>query len=399
MLAPGVARGAWAGLCACLIGIGLARFAYTPLIPVLIGAGWFAPGEAAYLGAANLAGYLVGALLAAPIARRVPAARVLRFMMVLVGIAFLACAIRLPFAWFFAWRFAAGLAGGTLMALAAPTVMAITPGPLRGRIGGIMFSGVGIGVVVAGTLLPLLIRARVEAAWIALGMVTLALAASSWNGWPAAPLSLDTPTARPSGGAWALILQYGLCSVGLVPHMVFLVDFVARGLGRGVDLGAVFFLVYGAGALVGPLAAGFVSDRIGFRRALHWALPVQAIAVALPLLSTHGAVLALSSFIVGAFTPGIVSVVMGRAQEIAGGDPLRHRAIWGAATASFGAFQAIAAYRMAFMFARSDGAYATLFTAGSAALILACLLDVWPMGGKADRFAAPSSTRRPSASA
>ena len=71
-----------AGLCAVLVGIGLARFAYTPLIPALIDAQWFTAAEAAYLGAANLAGYLAGALLAARHgARAVPAPSVLRAMM------------------------------------------------------------------------------------------------------------------------------------------------------------------------------------------------------------------------------------------------------------------------------------------------------------------------------
>ena len=69
-----------AGLCAVLVGIGLARFAYTPLIPALIAAQWFTAAEAAYLGAANLAGYLAGALLGAgdgarPVPRRPCCAR------------------------------------------------------------------------------------------------------------------------------------------------------------------------------------------------------------------------------------------------------------------------------------------------------------------------------------
>jgi hypothetical protein len=53
-------RSAWratlSGFSASLVGIGLARFAYTPLLPAIIGARWFAPSSAAYLGAANLAG-------------------------------------------------------------------------------------------------------------------------------------------------------------------------------------------------------------------------------------------------------------------------------------------------------------------------------------------------------
>jgi hypothetical protein len=104
--------GAWratvAGLCASLVGIGLARFAYTPLIPALISAGWFNPAQAAYLGAANLTGYLAGALLARRTAASVPTATLLRSMMLVETAAFFACAAPLPFSWFFVWRFAAG---------------------------------------------------------------------------------------------------------------------------------------------------------------------------------------------------------------------------------------------------------------------------------------------------
>jgi hypothetical protein len=44
------------GLCASLIGIGLAHFAYTPLLAVLIQAHWFSAPDVVYLGAANLVG-------------------------------------------------------------------------------------------------------------------------------------------------------------------------------------------------------------------------------------------------------------------------------------------------------------------------------------------------------
>src|SRR5262245_39046677 len=76
----GLWRATLAGLCASLVGIGLARFAYTPLIPVLVTEQWFAPSQAVYLGAANLAGYLVGALGARRMSTHVPVTTVLRAM-------------------------------------------------------------------------------------------------------------------------------------------------------------------------------------------------------------------------------------------------------------------------------------------------------------------------------
>src|SRR6201990_1534683 len=83
--------GALAGACSSLVGIGLARFAYTPLLPAIIDAHWFAASTAAYLGAANLGGYLAGALLGGYLARRANATHVLRAMMLLATIAFVAC--------------------------------------------------------------------------------------------------------------------------------------------------------------------------------------------------------------------------------------------------------------------------------------------------------------------
>ena len=124
------------GLCASLIGIGLARFAYTPLLPELIAAHWFAPSQAAYLGAANLLGYLAGALLAQTIAARISGVMTLRAMMLVATAAFFACAIPLSFLWFFLWRFASGLSGGVLMVLVAPTVLPHVPPSRRGVVGG-----------------------------------------------------------------------------------------------------------------------------------------------------------------------------------------------------------------------------------------------------------------------
>ncbi len=51
-----VGRAILSAFCSGLIGIGLARFAYTPLLPALVEAHWFLPADAAYLGAVNLAG-------------------------------------------------------------------------------------------------------------------------------------------------------------------------------------------------------------------------------------------------------------------------------------------------------------------------------------------------------
>jgi len=373
------AHAALAGLAASLVGIGLGRFAYTPLIPALIEARWFAPSQVVYFGAANLAGYLAGALLTRPLLGRVPAPVALRAAMLLASAAFFAGAAPLSVPWFFAWRVVAGLAGGVIMVLTAPTILPHVDPRRRGLVGGMIFTGVGLGVAASGTLIPLLLRAGLVATWCGLGIVSAALTLLAWNGWPRAVVHQEaTPAARRMRGVpvWALLAEYGLNAMGLVPHMVFLVDFVARGLGAGLAAGAAYWVVFGLGAMVGPLLTGSLADRIGFRCAWRLAFAVQAVAVALPAL-THGAAwLVVSSAVTGAFTPGIVPLALGRVHELLPGDAGAQRVVWGRTTIAWALFQAAAAYFYSWLFSFTGGDYRLLFVLSAAALVLALAIDL-----------------------
>lgn len=374
-------RAIFAGFSASLVGIGLARFAYTPLIPALIAAHWFAPSAAVYLQAANLAGYLGGALTARPVAARIGAAAALQTMMIAATAAFFACAAPFSFSWYFLWRFSAGVAGGALMALAAPTVLPLVPPPRRGLAGGVIFVGVGLGIAASGTLVPLLLCANLATTWLTLGGISLALTLLSWSAWPHTPSGPSTaPSTRhaaPSRQLVALYILYGLNAVGLVPHMMLLVDFVARGLSRGVVAGARYWVLLGLGAIVGPLITGKLGDRIGFAAALRLALAIQAAAVGMVAVSARPAPLTLSSIVVGAFVPGVVVLALGRVHELAPHNFELQRRAWVWCTIAFAIGQAVAAYGCSALFALTDGDYRVQFALGAAALILALGVDLF----------------------
>jgi predicted MFS family arabinose efflux permease len=368
-----------AGLCANLVGIGLARFAYTPLIPALIAEHWFSPSATVYLGAANLTGYLSGALLARPIAGRAGASATLRGMMVVASAAFFACAFPLSFGWFFVWRFASGFSGGALMALAAPVVLPHVASSRRGLASGAIFTGVGVGIAASGTLVPLLMHSGLAQTWFGLGAVALLLTAVCWGGWPSEQLpEIRQPSAPPSrrSNLVALYVEYGLNAIGLVPHMIFLVDFIARGLGRGLVTGAKDWVLFGIGAMLGPLASGRVADRIGFALALRCAFALQAALVALLVFSASPLSLSISSIIVGAMVPGVVPLVLGRVHELIPRDADQQRKAWGLCTTAFAIGQAAAAYGLSYVFAQTGGSYRVLFALGAVALATALVIDV-----------------------
>lgn len=379
-------RAVGAATAANLVSIGLARFAYAPLLPVLIAAGWFSPGDAAYLGAANLAGYLLGAAFGRVAAARLGLRPVLRGMMLAVAVSLAACAGPFPFGWFFVWRLVSGIGGGALMVLAAPAALRLVPHARRGLAAGLIFTGVGLGIAISGTLLPLLLRAGLTQSWLGLAAVSLVLTVLVWRAWPEAlPPVPAGPVTPPSPRLRALYISYGLCAFGLVPHMVFLVDYAVRGLGQSIDAGAGNWVLFGIGASCGPVLAGRLADRVGFAAALRLIMLVDTVFVAALTVSGSALLLAGSALVVGATVPAVSAVALGRVHELAGGDPRTRQSGWSRATIAWAVGQAAAAYAFSFVYART-GQYGVLFGVAAAALASAFLIDA----AMAVRTAAPS---------
>ena len=265
------------------------------------------------------------------------------------------------------------------MALAAPVVIRHVESSRRGLASGAIFTGVGLGIAASGTLVPLMMRAGLAQTWFGLGAVALLLTAISWSGWPREQLAeFHQPSRPPSSPSdlVALYVEYGLNAIGLVPHMIFLVDFVARGLGRGLVTGAQYWVLFGIGAMLGPLASGRVADRIGFASALRGAFVAQPGCVALLAFSESPISLSISSIVVGAMVPGVVPLVLGRMHELIPLDADQQRKAWGLCTTSFALGQATAAYGFAYIFAHTGGAYRILFALGAAALATALVIDL-----------------------
>jgi MFS family permease len=394
----------FSGLSALLVGLGLSRFAYTPLIPAIIHAGWLSPADAVYAGAANLTGYLVGAITVARLSRSIRDTWLIRGAMLACVLAFVASAFPLGLLWLSVWRFISGIAGAFLMVLTPPRVLAITPAHWRGRVGGLVFVGVGLGIIVSATVLPWVLQWGLSQAWMVLAAISLLLTVLTWRGFPSPPLAAAKPpavrqstalqgasaqlpknsrTARTLTPALAwIVIAYGVSAAGYAPHMVIWVDYIARGLGRGLTVGAGYWVLFGVAAAGAPVLLGLVADRIGFAAGFRLSLLANAATIALPLVSTEPWSLALSSIGVGGLVSGGTSLASAR---LSGLLPLeQRRRVWGWMTTCFSVLFAIGGYGVSFLFART-GSYTLLFALGSAAILLAVGLDCLASLGKKTR--------------
>lgn len=374
------------GFLATLSGVGLARFAYTALMPQMVLAGWFTGEQVAYLGAANLLGYLIGALAAAPLADRLGAVRVLVLCWAAVALSFIGCSFAQPMPVFFVWRLISGMAGATLMVLGPSIAMAATPLARRAALGPLMFCGIGVGALLSATLVPSLALQSLGAVWWGLALVCVA---ALWGGWrcarllPApAPIAV-TPqalaSALPAPALWTLpvvlvLLAYVTDGFGFVPHTVFWVDYLARELHLGASYASTQWAIFGLGAVAGPLCASLCATRWGWWRTTAGAYALKAAAIGLPLVWADFAGHAVSGFVVGALSPGMAAITSGYVMQLLG--PAQHKKMWGYATAAFALLQATAGYFMAYLYA-STGSYHSLFIWGCAALSLGMVLIVF----------------------
>ncbi|KAE8437448.1 YbfB/YjiJ family MFS transporter [Vreelandella piezotolerans] len=373
------------GIMATLAAIGIARFAYTQLLPAIIQEGWFTANQGAYLGAANLLGYFIGALAAHSLSERFSPRLVMAASFAGIVLSFVLCAGAGGFLWFFFWRLVSGVAGAILMVVGPSLALAATPPERRTRVGAMVFTGIGFGALLSAFIVPLLLALSLSVTWGTLGL--LCVAAGLLCDWGvahlASPITANPKGNSPSGYAGVKIIvmlvvgAYALDAIGFVPHTVFWVDYLARENALGNQAASLQWGIFGLGALCGPFMVGTLAHRVGWQGGLMIAFAAKAAAVLLPVFSLALLSQSVSSFMVGAMIPGIVALTSGRLAELVG--PTAHKKLWGQATAAFAAAQAVAGYAMSALYG-SWGSYTPLFAISGLILVAGFLLVLLSRG-------------------
>lgn len=342
-----------AGMCAIFIGLGLCRFSYTALVPELIHQGWVSKSGAAYLGTINFLGYLLGALFAKHTSKWIDTSNFIKINLVLSVLSLALCAFNWGFVWLSIWRFFAGMTGAFLMVITPSIILKNIPVDYRGRISGVMFSGMGLGVVISGLLFPALAKMTLSFAWLGAAFFALIALLVAWPVFSRRVSGVNIASTNSSSLVQhrrTLILisiAYALFGIGIVPHTLFLVDYVHTELGLTSAVSGLFWSIYGIGALMGPFMVGFVGDRIGIYKTLVSAFLLSAIAVALVLYNQITMFYVLSAFLMGALVPAIVALTSSRMLELVGVG--HHPSFWGKMTVYFSATQMLGSYVMSYL--------------------------------------------------
>ena len=366
-------RLAVAGAATLMVGMGIGRFSYAPLMPALIRSDALSVAEAGYVGAFNLAGYLVGALVTPAVRARFREAAILKVCLWL-SLACLAASIApWGFAWLAFWRFLVGCTVAVMMIGALALVTRSAPAERLGRATGIVFTGVGVGILFAGSMVPILLRDGLAMAWAglaALGAVGVVVGQWGWSAADAPPAPAPSGRAPLTPGIARLVIGQGMFSSGMVPYSIYGVDYAVRGLGHDISFGGLLWALFGLGALTGTLLWGRLADRIGFGAGLSAVFAVLAVALLLPVAWAAPMVLVVSFYVFGT-QPGVSAIASGRAHQIVG--PGHMALVWRWMVLAGGTGQVIGGYGLVAVY-NAAGDHTPVFLIGAAAMAGGSLL-------------------------
>jgi MFS family permease len=367
------------GICGLVLTIGLARFAYTPLLPSLQIQTGLTDAAAGGLAAINYAGYMSGALAATWIddVRWRHWLYSAGLWMALLTVAAMALTTWMP-----AWaliRYIGGLCGATGMLLGSGLVLGWLMRQGRRPELGLYFIGLGLGIVVSavGAWGLSQVWPTWSDQWLAFAALGLVFFVPAWKWRPPVPpqvvASHDTAPAAGLGSrrwAWTMLTSYFAAGWGFVISATFTVAIVEREPALA-GLGPLAWAMVGLAAMPAVFIWDLVARRVGDKRALLLAFGLQTLSVMLPAMSGELWAALAGAVGYGATFIGIVSMTLALVGRRAPNNPGQAMA---KLTLSYGAAQMLAPVVAGYM-AQTTGTFkgALWLTAGVMAAGMALL--------------------------
>ncbi len=321
------------------VAIGIGRFAFTPILPMMqkdVGLSLAAGG---WLASANYVGYLIGAL--SGIWLRVTGAMMVRVALAAIVLLTALMGVTHNLGVWLALRGLAGIASAWALVFGSAWVLQALAVAGAPGLGGRVFGGVGLGITIAGGACLVFgnLAWSSDRAWVALGVIALVLSVASW------PAYRPTSTAPPKTDArdpahegigvlrrhLNLVLCYGLFGFGYIVPATFL-PVMAK---RAIDDPAIFgwaWPIFGVAALLSTLAAGRLSALLSNRTIWATGHVVMAIGVAVPVFSPGITGIVISALCVGGTFMVVTFAGMQEAHRVA---PSGSASLMAAMTAAF----------------------------------------------------------------
>jgi len=315
--------------------IGLARYAYTMLLPSMQVGLALPYDRMGFIGTGNFFGYLLSVVAAPRLIKRFRPRAVITGGLLLITLSLFGISVSHGFFIPLAMYFLAGIGTGFAN---IPTMVLISfwfRSDQRGKAAGLMIGGNGAAIMLAGVLIPFLNSSfganGWRAGWLLLAIIALVvtiLAAVLARNHPSdmglGPLGRSTPPSpdqlipREHKGDGALLVRLGLLYLAFgatfMVYGTFIVTTMVREYGFSEAKAGMYWSWAGFFSLFSGVLFGMLSDRIGRKHGLALVFAVQSIAYLIAGLKPGGIGLMISIALYGSAVfaiPAIMAAAVG----------------------------------------------------------------------------------------
>lgn len=314
------------GMLCLFIVMAIGRFAYTPIMPFMQQTGHMDNQSAGLLATINYLGYLIGAVIPMwlVIVNKVTDLKIYLFINI---IATLLMGLLDDFAVWTILRLISGITSGTVFVLASNVTLEALRVAKKGRISGLLYSGVGLGIFTSSIFIFVFTNAGSwKMTWIVLGLFSFIIGSFVLVGMRDNPTNENeiskvqdnTNTAEvklKKKFIWGFSIAYFCEGAGYIITGTFLVAIV-KSIPRFADYAALSWMFVGLGAIPSTILWSMMANKLGHAKAIYIAFILQIIAVVLPVFSESMVSLVMSSLFFGATFLGLTTLFMSKAQML-----------------------------------------------------------------------------------
>ncbi|EKS9794728.1 MULTISPECIES: YbfB/YjiJ family MFS transporter [Burkholderia] len=370
---------------ACMVGLavvlGVGRFAFTPLLPLMLADGSIGLKAGGWLASANYAGYFVGAVSCA--ALRVAPARMVRVGLVATVLLTAAMGVGHLLPVWLAVRFVAGVVSAWTFVFVSQWGLRRLADLHAPEWSGVIYAGPGVGIVVTGLIGSALAGQRAASGWLGFAALSAVLSVVIWRTFAATPAqAVPSGGAAPQAaaatashhaherrhradGAWLVVL-YGMPGFGYIITATFLPVIARAALPAGSPWPDLFWPMFGAALIVGAITAARLPGHWDNRLLLAAGCATQALGIAAGIVWPNAAGFSVGSALLGLPFTAITLFAMREARRLHGE---RAAGLMGYATASYGVGQILGPLVAAPLAARF-GSFSPALWVAVAALLL-----------------------------
>ena len=326
------------GLVSLAIAMGIGRFAFTPLLPVMQDDGLLTIAEGGVIASVHFLGYWLGAVFVT----RFPYSpkTTLRFSLIAIGICTLGMGLTNNFFIWLFLRWLSGVCSAFTLVLVSNFYIKYLAEAGHPEKQGWVFSGVGAGIAIAGlgTLAIMVSQIGSSLSWQIFGVVSLAGAAavSTQMGGevPDAHAATQARKAPRTPLVWCVVIAYGAMGIGYIIPATYL-PVMAREIVQSPLIFGWSWPVFGAAAFASTLLAARIQRHFSNRQVWAVSQIIMAVGLLLPVIHPHIFTIIIAGVCVGGTFMIITMTGMKEAHRIAPAhDVMRHIAVMTAAFAS-----------------------------------------------------------------